>query len=72
MRAGSGVGQEVGPPWVVGDIVGCGIKFEEMKHDGLGRTRVQVFFTRNGRKVSKWSYTGGRNSLMLVLVSLIS
>ena len=53
LRAGSGVGQEVGPPWVVGDIVGCGIKFEEMKHDGLGRTRVQVFFTRNGRKVIK-------------------
>ncbi|KAI0214366.1 SPRY domain-containing protein 3 [Lamellibrachia satsuma] len=51
LRAGSGVGQEFGPPWVAGDVVGCGIKFDKMKHDGLGRTRVQVFFTRNGHKL---------------------
>ena len=51
LRGASRVGQEVGPPWVVDDVIGCGIKFEEMKQDGLGRTKVQVFFTRNGHKV---------------------
>ena len=47
-----GLGQEVGPPWVVDDIIGCGVKFDEMKLDGLGRTKIQVFFTRNGHKVN--------------------
>ena len=48
----SGVGQEVSPPWVVDDVIGCGVKFDEMKQDGLGRTKLQVFFTRNGHKVN--------------------
>ena len=45
---------EFGLPWVAGDIVGCGIKLDGEAYSGEDKTRVRVFFTVNGQKVSVW------------------
>ena len=45
---------EFGLPWVAGDIVGCGIKLDGEAYSGEDKTRVRVFFTVNGQKVSDW------------------
>ena len=41
-------------PWVAGDIVGCGIKLDGEAYSGDDKTRIRVFFTVNGQKVSVW------------------
>ena len=47
-----GHGRPFGQPCDVGDRMGCGIKFEQVKDDAAAlRHVVPVFFTKNGKEV---------------------
>ena len=48
----NGRGRAFGPKCNVGDKVGCGVKFDQMREEDAAKQVVPVFFTRNGKEVS--------------------